>query len=108
MAALGGVGLSVYSAITTTLTVGSLIAGFVGIVGLENDVLIPSWVKMREIVWWKYKDGDRVLCRVSMIGQENVTITILHATPEQILSIRRGCGELVLIQYAEGLLELAR
>lgn len=63
---------------------------------------------MREIVWWKYRDNDRLLCRVATVGHENVTLVILAATHEQVLFVRRGCGEIVAIQYTDGLLELAR
>lgn len=71
-------------------------------------MLIPSWVKMRELVWWKYRDGDRILCRVSNVAHEYVSLSILAATPEQVLFIRRGVAEIVPIQYQDGLLELAR
>lgn len=70
-------------------------------------MLIPSWVKTRELVWWKYKEGDRILCRVSNVSQEYLTLTILTATPEQVLSIRRGVGESVGVMYQDGLIEKA-
>lgn len=71
-------------------------------------MLIPSWVQPRTFVWWKYTDGDRVLCRVGQIGHETVSIWIMTATAEQCLRIRRGVGEVVTIQYSDGLIEIAR
>jgi hypothetical protein len=70
-------------------------------------MLIPSWLKAREIVWWKYKDGDRILCRVAGVAAEYLTLTILTATPEQVLSTRRGVGESVGVMYQDGLIEKA-
>jgi hypothetical protein len=68
-------------------------------------MLIPSWVKAREVVWWTYKDGDRILCRVAAVAHEYLTLTILTATPEQVLSVRRGAGESVGVMYQDGLIE---
>jgi hypothetical protein len=71
-------------------------------------MLIPSWIKHREIVWWNYGENTRVLCRVTQVGNEYVVLTILAATTEQVLKIRRGVGEQVQIMYVDGLLEGAR
>lgn len=71
-------------------------------------MLIPAWVKMREIVWWKDSADSRVLCRVVSVTQEYLALQILYATPESIISVRRGIGEVVQIAYQDGLLELAR
>jgi hypothetical protein len=71
-------------------------------------MLIPSWVKHRSMVWWNYRDGDRILCRVSNVASEYLTMQILAATPEQVLHVQRGVGECVSIQYADNLIELAR
>jgi hypothetical protein len=71
-------------------------------------MLIPSWIKHREIVWWKFMQDDRVLCRVTQIGHDHIVLQILTATPAQVLKIRRGVAEQVQIMYGEGLLETAR
>jgi hypothetical protein len=71
-------------------------------------MLIPSWVKHRAIVWWKHREGSRVLCRVTQVGHEYVVLQILTATPEQVIHIQRGVAEQVQIMWQDGLLELAR
>lgn len=71
-------------------------------------MLIPSWLKSRELVWWNLGAVGKVLCRVSNVSGECISLTILHATPEQILNIRRGPGEATGVMYADGLLELAK
>lgn len=58
-------------------------------------------------MWWKHKDGDRILCRVAGVASEYLIITILTATPEQVLSVRRGVGESIGVMYQDGLIEKA-
>lgn len=71
-------------------------------------MLVPSWLKPRELVWWNLGDRGRVLCRVTSTSSEHVTLNILYATPDQIILIRRGPGEATAVMYGHGLLELAR
>ena len=71
-------------------------------------MLIPSWIKQREIVWWKDGPDSRMLCRVVSVSNEFIALQILYAQPDAIIRVGRGIGEVVQIAYQDGLLELAR